>query len=543
MWTINRTNYLKGAKRLNSQASLLSELAANINADSEEKISKCYQFIEVCVENNNLSGEAFGLYQIGEIKYQEKKYKQSLEFHSKAYQLLGEKTDHGLFSKLSISSGRIYIKLGTEQRALDFLIKGLKVTKQEKDLATQARYYKYIALVYRKLGACEEALEFYHREKRCYQKLLKCKENQNLFTVRLLRLQLNEGITYCMMHQYDQALELLIQVERQEVILYDELIFLYCAFKIETFYGLTRYNESIPYITLFIERAKQLTKTYDIFDNCYGLFQKMLSLNRRDEALRFLGLLKLSVGSEVLEHYQLRYLDALIQYTLQYGSKQEFIQYFEQYLKVANKFQEDLILMKTIQIHDRKQLDSTSELKRIVLHNMNLMKEKSEHDALTKLANRYSLIEYSERKVKVALKNQVTLGIDVIDVDYFKQYNDYYGHLGGDHCLLEVAEAMKKVAGDHFLARFGGDEFFIVTIGITKEELHQIAEELQHLLWQKQIQQAQGQPYQYVTVSQGIVCQIPTEGQTISDFIHCADLALYKGKKCNKNSIYIGQLA
>jgi diguanylate cyclase (GGDEF)-like protein len=166
----------------------------------------------------------------------------------------------------------------------------------------------------------------------------------------------------------------------------------------------------------------------------------------------------------------------------------------------------------------------------------------SELDALTQLPNRYRLNEVCEKLFRKALMNHLTFGILILDVDYFKEYNDYHGHLEGDQCICKVAKTIKECAKGLFCSRFGGDEFFIVSINKQEDELYEIAQTIQTRVQEMQMEHPKGLEFEYVTVSQGICVEIPQSGQTFADFTHAADMALYRGKDSTRNSIFVGSL-
>ena len=89
--------------------------------------------------------------------------------------------------------------------------------------------------------------------------------------------------------------------------------------------------------------------------------------------------------------------------------------------------------------------------------------EKSETDALTRLANRFRLNDYLDQVFEKALSEQTPLAMEILDIDYFKQYNDNYGHQAGDECIKRIAKQLELMQNDMiFCARYGGDEFIIL---------------------------------------------------------------------------------
>ena len=82
---------------------------------------------------------------------------------------------------------------------------------------------------------------------------------------------------------------------------------------------------------------------------------------------------------------------------------------------------------------------------------------------MTGLANRYRLNAYSEKVLDYCYEHRLPLAMEILDIDFFKQYNDNYGHQQGDECIIAIADELKKMEdGQTFCARYGGDEFMRV---------------------------------------------------------------------------------
>ena len=168
------------------------------------------------------------------------------------------------------------------------------------------------------------------------------------------------------------------------------------------------------------------------------------------------------------------------------------------------------------------------------------LQERSEKDALTGLPNRYKLNDFAGKIFDKASENQECLSIEIFDVDYFKQYNDTYGHQAGDNCLQKIGAILKELMErdrDIFCARYGGDEFIIIYYGKTDKEILTLAGELRQRISELKIEHKGSQVSEYVTVSQGIRNSVPTHQNRMWDFLYAADGALYNVKRKQKNSI------
>ncbi|GIF02336.1 diguanylate cyclase [Paractinoplanes rishiriensis] len=165
------------------------------------------------------------------------------------------------------------------------------------------------------------------------------------------------------------------------------------------------------------------------------------------------------------------------------------------------------------------------------------LEELNRTDALTGLANRRRLEEALAAEWAHAQATGTSVGVIMVDIDHFKQYNDHYGHLGGDHCLRALAQALQSgTRGIDLVARFGGEEFCIIVPGADAEATARIAERARLEVATLQ-QEHQGSPIGFVTVSTGVAATVPTGDHTVDDLLHWADEGLYEAKRNGRNRV------
>lgn len=183
------------------------------------------------------------------------------------------------------------------------------------------------------------------------------------------------------------------------------------------------------------------------------------------------------------------------------------------------------------------------ETRRREIEMTNLMlRQKSEHDPLTGLNNRYKLNELAETAFQKAYMEGTPLTIEILDIDCFKEYNDNYGHQAGDDCLVRIAELIRSLEvypGVH-TARYGGDEFVIIYENHSLESVTKLASHLQDKLRRMNIEHKFSKVCDRVTISQGLFRRIPKGGNKLWDFLSNADMALYGVKARSKNNFYVG---
>jgi len=162
-----------------------------------------------------------------------------------------------------------------------------------------------------------------------------------------------------------------------------------------------------------------------------------------------------------------------------------------------------------------------------------IYKDMSIVDPLTGIYNRRFLEESLERIIKSLSRSGGKLSLMILDVDYFKNYNDTYGHKMGDTCLKMLANTFTKsiVRADDFVARYGGEEFVIVLPNVDENGANIVAERVLNNVHEQHIPHGKSDASEYVTVSIGVVTNDVIHSHTGDDYIKKADFALYESKQ------------
>ena len=162
-------------------------------------------------------------------------------------------------------------------------------------------------------------------------------------------------------------------------------------------------------------------------------------------------------------------------------------------------------------------------------------------DALTGVANRRTLDQRLDEQWRQALRHQTSLALLMIDVDHFKQYNDEFGHQGGDGCLRAIATTLGKhvCRAGELVARFGGEEFVVLLPYAKPEEAKALAEILRTAVADLAIPHSTGFAG-HVTVSIGCAAIIPQEDQSLEQLLEQADEMLYLAKRAGRNRVRSG---
>ncbi|MGN0485268.1 MAG: diguanylate cyclase [Lachnospiraceae bacterium] len=167
-----------------------------------------------------------------------------------------------------------------------------------------------------------------------------------------------------------------------------------------------------------------------------------------------------------------------------------------------------------------------------IAHLNRKFKDMSEKDGLTGLNNRRALDLYLEQKYGSISGKKTPVSVAMMDVDFFKKYNDNYGHQAGDLVLKEVADALKKnTRTTDFSARYGGEEFIVIMPDTSKEEAIQVMQQIRLDIKKRAIPHAYSPVCAVVSVSIGVTTTEAEQKVRSQTLIHEADAALYQAKK------------
>ena len=166
----------------------------------------------------------------------------------------------------------------------------------------------------------------------------------------------------------------------------------------------------------------------------------------------------------------------------------------------------------------------------------------SENDSLTGIYNRRKFDSYLNTVWNISLEERTSLSLLLIDIDYFKEYNDNLGHLDGDQCLAGVARALANLnKGQYFVARYGGDEFVIVLQKCSLDQAVEFGEHIRSQIFELNILHNFSKISDRITLSIGVTSVMPNKDTEINDLIRSADGALYIAKKFGRNRVSTDQ--
>jgi len=233
-------------------------------------------------------------------------------------------------------------------------------------------------------------------------------------------------------------------------------------------------------------------------------------------------------------------IDGVAECTYRYRSNFGGYVWIESTLKSVH-FQEDgskRVIIVSRNITERKLTEQKLQEANVLLNRLSYM------DGLTGISNRRYFDETLEKEWSESLLYHSPLSLIMFDIDYFKKYNDTYGHLTGDFCLQSIAQAIKGLIPDssgYTFCRYGGEEFALILSATKTEDEINMAHKIQKTVQSLKIPHMSSEIADIVTISIGLATLVPSSSTKPQDLIKAADSALYLSKTKGRNTISIHQ--
>lgn len=167
------------------------------------------------------------------------------------------------------------------------------------------------------------------------------------------------------------------------------------------------------------------------------------------------------------------------------------------------------------------------------------LKDLAELDGLTGISNRRHFDYILSKECRLARRSKEPISLIMADIDFFKPFNDNYGHQAGDDCLKLVAKALMPLvsrAGD-LIARYGGEEFVVVLANTDRDGALAVAEKIRQAVEALEIEHEFSGVSRFVTMSMGVAVETATENIQPAELIEMADKKLYQAKKAGRNKV------
>lgn len=519
----------------------IEQVFANRGINAELTLKYCNDIIEFGQKNNDHKLMGFGYYFCGETYYGLNDGICFFDKMSKALSCLNQAEEWELMVRCYNFLGIAAMSRGNTPIALDYYLNGLSYCNAYDLPELKIVFYVNLGTLYLECGRYGDAEEFLEKA----YIFLQQNPQQDTYHAYMFSICGNLAQSLILQNKLGRAEELLnsIHLDFWE---YGEPIdkqFIYCV-DVLYYHQTGEIKKRDESIHLLNETIPDNLTLLDIFYDYYRCCMVLLEADQDDSFWHIIDVLEPLVRNFKIINLHLKIVSLKMKYYRKHGRSAEFLQAAGLYYELSELMEDENRSMVSNVISLRKNLELVNHARMKAEQEKQVFQERSEMDPLTKLANRFRLNAYSEQIFSEALNNGVPLTVEILDIDYFKEFNDNYGHQKGDQCLVKVAEVIHALTDENqgFCARYGGDEFVIIYLGKSRKQTVSLAAELRSRVLAQKLEHHFSKALPVVTVSQGLCWGIPRKDNRMWDFLHAADDMLYKVKKCSRNNYCVGDV-
>ena len=451
----------------------------------------------------------------------------------KAVSILEKLNDPMLLARSYNMLGIAYAGLGSYQTAIASYQKALPLVRGKRNpIVRRETLINNIGDAYFQMGAYQKCLQIFQK---C---LSDCRRKNPDYHVALVLYGINCSDTYCFLRRFDEAKEVLDSVEANVEYLDRKIIL--CGYYTRRAYVLYELGDAAGGAEN-ADKALELTHNHGDSYEFHYFFEQIVVLQIKNSDLE-----RAKCFADTLTHYAAENHHTQDQITakrvqanlcIACGDRDRAL---ELYKEIASLFDELLKEKREIQYESQKSVDIARLEISKMMQKIRMNEEKAERDALTGLMNRSALVTVSGEFIENAKKNKKKLGGIFLDIDYFKEYNDTYGHAAGDEAIKLIANVCKaEVNASVKFFRYGGDEYFGLVLGHSNKKMEELVLRIYDNVRNSGVKHVKNPNGQRLTVSVGVVnVDLQNTDITILDIIKYADRALYHAKDRGKDDVF-----
>ncbi|MBQ7145852.1 MAG: GGDEF domain-containing protein [Lachnospiraceae bacterium] len=292
-------------------------------------------------------------------------------------------------------------------------------------------------------------------------------------------------------------------------------------------------EESTRLFEEFLPVLRQQPQVQDMLEDIVGLYHILMEKDRSREALELLTAVEAGIMGTDVAYVMCAFCELKADYYRAMNQPRKLNEILHTYMELSARLRREQREMYTHAVTLSNLIEGLREERRRVMEENEALIRQASTDALTGIPNRFQLNHVLDEAFgKIGAKRQ-SVGLAILDIDHFKEYNDNYGHQSGDECLIRIARTLSDIAEKYniFCARYGGDEFVMVYTDFDDAAILRVVEEIRTGITALGIRHEYQSHQDTVTVSQGICNDIPTRPSSPWDFLSVADEALYSIKK------------
>lgn len=515
-------------------------IQANCETDTELTLEYCNKLIEYGKSTEDDALIAFGFYYSGVVYYVVNDGNHFYDAITSALSYLSKVEDWELMARCYNFLGISSVSRGNAAIALEYYLSAISYCKLGKADYFAAVVQINIGVLNVFCGRFKDAIECFetaydyfikYPEMKYYHDDMVC-IYENMAKAHLFQGQLAEA-RYCFER---------IHTDHSEYCDRDTMITVLCTEAM--YYHILGDDENCEKnIARIHKETSSNMPIMNMYDDYYDYCKVLIDRGKEKEFWHIIEIMEPLVCSLGIIDLHRRLVALKLKCYRKNNQEEEYLKAAGQYFELSEMVEVENKTMMNNVLNLRRNLERVNREKQEIEAKNRILVKKSETDALTGLNNRFRLNEYSEKIFEKAIRNKTTLAIEILDMDGFKGFNDFYGHQRGDDCIRQIASAVKSMEEfGAFTARYGGDEFMLIYEDVTKEQAVEYAAELRKRVMALGIENQTSKVSDTATISQGLCWDTPMEGFYMWDFVQVADEMLYRIKQKKRNNFCVSDL-
>ncbi len=533
-----QADVVKRREKIESYKKIVLENRRN---DNDRVLEYCHKIIELADETGDEDALGFAYFYIGEVEYLTNSIDEMFDSMLNALRYLGNSGQWYLAARVYNVMGITSVSRGNTVAAMEYYMSGLYICEEHDVKSVQSSIELNLGYLHLDAGVYKEAEEYFLKAYNEYVRTPAEKRRNETLTM----IYTNLATCNLLADELDKAKEYIGRLKDECQASFGNMDYIYVECLEVRFHHICGDYESRDKIINDVKRRLSgNVLIMDIFDDIYDFCNLMIEIDRLDVLQEIIERLDEPIKKTQINNLKRKFLTLKIKLYMKNGDKEACDGALISFFELSEKLEKDKQKMIASILHVRNSVDKMEDKQRVLEAEKLKLLEMSETDQLTGIANRYRLVQYAQASLERCKRERIPLSYEVLDIDYFKQYNDTYGHQVGDECIKAVAGILSDIQNDSiFAARYGGDEFVVIYVGMSVVEVVRTAEVLKRRV------QELGSVYKGtgvdvgVTISQGICHCIPEEDSKDRDYLYSADIMLYNVKRKKRNGICVGDLS
>ncbi|QFJ54206.1 GGDEF domain-containing protein [Pseudobutyrivibrio xylanivorans] len=515
---------------------LIGEVQSNRGKDAQALISACDELLAYgqSMKDDALVGYAF--FSKGETYYL---LNDASNFYSQMLSSIAPLENAQEWGNVAMANNMLGIaslNRGNAPFALDYFIKAISICEDYSLPEIEWIIHLNLGSLYLNIEEYQKSIS--HTE--IAYRYISNNKNMPGYVENLTAILLGMGRAYLKLKNRNKSHEIGEQLSKECLPHLQDLdkIVIYCYFAIMN--QTVNDDETRDYwIDMVNEHTSTNMPIMDVFDDFYDYLDMLLSTEKYDDFFKAYSVLDDLTKRTSIKNLERKLLTLKIRYYRRVGQIEEYKIASVLYFELSEFMERENRLMVNNMIVMRNSYMELTQINKKVEEENTFLQKRSETDPLTGMYNRLKLNEYIDEAFEKAKKNKTPIAVEILDIDFFKQFNDNYGHQAGDDCIKFIANILIDMAQDDevFAARYGGDEFVIVYEGIKKSDIQSKAEKLRKKVFDANMEHKFSLTDNRVTISQGICYGIPDGDAGYFAYLQEADKMLYEVKQENRNNI------